>query len=698
MIRVKKILSFIVILNCLSVSAQNETGAALFKKKINQYCSTFPREEIYVHTDRSRYISGETLWFNVFAVERLTLKPSGLSRIAYVELLNYDDRPVMRKNIFLEGGSGPGDISLPDTLSSGIYTLRAYTSWMKNFLPENCFRKEIIIYNAVSSNTSVKRPAYPGKEAIKKDENPAFPGFQIQADNSKPDKVGLLFKTDSGFRSSVNSVCYLIIETRGNVSVAEDIKLTGEETQKFIPKTLLLPGVNHIALLTASGSCIAQKFIYIPPSGKQDININCGDTYSTREKLSLEINTGRQITKNLSVSVIPVDADQFPDFSEYMVFGSEYGNEIVQKAGKLGEMQINQIDSLLLDASSSYLDLNFILSGKVPDVKYYPEKESHYLRGKLVNSNEMDRRVIMSIPGKKAIFQYAEADKSGNFIFELPVDDKMREIIIEPDDVNGKSTIKIESPFSEDYIATGHRTDTVKADPGEPGVNYQVQKIYGIMDSGPGDTLPVKTIPVKRFYGKPDIELVLADYIKLPTMDEIFFEIIPGTTLKQRKTGYEITVSDPVTNLVYDHPPSLFIDGVRISNAGTIADLDPEYVEEIDVMRERYYVGDYMFTGIVNVITKAGDFKAITLPEFAVRTYYRVIDPVHRFISADYSSVDQKKSRIPDFRNTLWWSSRVTPGKSEFWSSDIPGEYKIIVNGISEDGTPMSAERIIRIK
>jgi hypothetical protein len=41
----------------------------------------------------------------------------------------------------------------------------------------------------------------------------------------------------------------------------------------------------------------------------------------------------------------------------------------------------------------------------------------------------------------------------------------------------------------------------------------------------------------------------------------------------------------------------------------------------------------------VNIITKAGDFSNVTLPDYAIRLPYRVIDPVYSFVSPDYSSV-----------------------------------------------------------
>src|SRR5690606_37996542 len=72
------------------------------------------------------------------------------SSLAYIEILNPENRPVVQKRIYLEKGTGPGVLELPDSLSTGIYTFRAYTGWMRNFLPGNCFMKPVYVSNALS--------------------------------------------------------------------------------------------------------------------------------------------------------------------------------------------------------------------------------------------------------------------------------------------------------------------------------------------------------------------------------------------------------------------------------------------------------------------------------------------------------------------------------------------------------------------
>jgi hypothetical protein len=311
------------------------------------------------------------------------------------------------------------------------------------------------------------------------------------------------------------------------------------------------------------------------------------------------------------------------------------------------------------------------------------------------------------MPGKNATFQYARTDKNGDFIFTIPLDEKIKDLIIQPENAERNNNIKIETSFSDKYpeivpvIKTSGKPKT--RDNSKLAVNYQVMKIYR------SDVLPEKSSRVaftggtKRFYGKPDIELIMDDYIKLPVMQEVFFELMPGVFLKKKKAGYEITIADPAENRIYDKTPLLFIDGVVVKDPAVIANLDPEIVEKIDAVKSRYFVGEYMFYGLVNVITRAGDFSNITLPDYAVRLPYRVTEPVNSFSSPDYVSQEKKQSHIPDFRNTLYWNPSVKTDKEgkavvEFWTSDFRSDYEISIQGINGDGEPVSIRKIIKVQ
>ncbi len=91
------------------------------------------QEKIFAHTDKDFYLAGEICWFKLYDVSADSLKPLNLSNVAYVEVLNANQKPVLQATVALNNGSGNGSFYLTSSLTSGNYIFRAYTNWMKNF-------------------------------------------------------------------------------------------------------------------------------------------------------------------------------------------------------------------------------------------------------------------------------------------------------------------------------------------------------------------------------------------------------------------------------------------------------------------------------------------------------------------------------------------------------------------------------------
>jgi hypothetical protein len=315
--------------------------------------------------------------------------------------------------------------------------------------------------------------------------------------------------------------------------------------------------------------------------------------------------------------------------------------------------------------------------------------------------------VLLSIPGKVALFQYALTDSDGNFSFPLPIDEDMRDLVIQPGNSAGNYKIIMETSFSD--LIPAKEDDDGNAGYAPPSYisdwssNFQVARIYGITSEGAFLKPLSSPLLVKRFYGKPELEIRLDDYISLPVMEEVFFELLPRVILKSEKSGYELYLVDPFRNRLYKEQPVMMINGVIFTDPAVIGRMDPALVEKIDAIREKYVVGDYQFPGLVNVITKSADYKNMTIPPNAVRIPYTVAQPVASFNAPDYSGEVLRNSRIPDFRNTLYWNPSVKPDKDgkcllEFWSSDFASDYEIKIEGVSGDGKTVSLKKKISVK
>lgn len=713
MIRFSKLTLFLItfiLVQSLS-SVKGQTGTEIRERFIS-YCREVPREEVYLHTDREEFISGEDLWFNIFLIDRQTNKLSGNSEIVYFELLNPDNMPIIRKRIKIENGTGPGQIILPDSLSSGKYTIRAYTNWMKNFLPSNCFTQKINIYNALSSKAFIEKPEISTTKYTKTLYDLSNSGLSITVD--KTDYYDITLHSTADYRSVNHDLCYLFIQTHGVLNYDNTIRLTGDKSKVSIEKEKLISGINQIVVIDFRGRVVAEKYLFTPCKNELSLKLNAPEDSKTRSLIEATVEGDNPIiSSKLSISVSAgSEYNYVQDINDYMVFGSEFGilpDELRKE--NINDLSENIIDNFLATAKSNWIDWNKIAKGETTSLRYKMEKGEHYIYGKLVSSASPeplpDEFVFMSTPGKIAVFQYARTDSSGNFNFHIPISGEAKDLVIQPGSVDKKSVIKIESSFSEEYNAIANQCDTLKkVIPGyisKWSVNYQVSKIFELSYFGEPYFEPDVISNKIRFYGKPDLELVMDDYIKLPVMEEVFFELLPGVFMKKKKQGYEMSLLDPVDKRVYNNPPVLMVDGVVVNDASVIAAIDPDKVERIDVVKEKYFVGDYLLYGLVNVITRAGNFSSVTLPDYAIRMQYRVIEPLNTFKSPDYREQEKNAARIPDFRNTLYWNPSIVTresGKSgfQFWSSDFKSDYVINIQGVSAEGQLISAKRVLKVK
>ncbi|WP_460614964.1 MG2 domain-containing protein [Hymenobacter seoulensis] len=129
-----------------TVQAQSDSLQSL-ARRFTQYQQKTLQEKVFLHLDRPLYLSGETMWFKVYATDGTYAKPLPLSTVVYVEVLDKNQQAVLQGKIPLKNATGQGSFQLPSSLNSGSYTVRAYTSWMKNFSPEFYFHSPVTIVN-----------------------------------------------------------------------------------------------------------------------------------------------------------------------------------------------------------------------------------------------------------------------------------------------------------------------------------------------------------------------------------------------------------------------------------------------------------------------------------------------------------------------------------------------------------------------
>ncbi|MDD2525754.1 MAG: hypothetical protein PHH63_05510, partial [Bacteroidales bacterium] len=115
-------------------------------------------EKIYVQTDKPIYSPNDTVWYKIWMLQSGTLFPTQKSRIVYVDLINEQNLVVGSKKYIVNTGNSNGEFILPKEFQkSGLYRIRAYTRWQKNFGDSAYFEKVIPIWDN-QKNPSDEKP------------------------------------------------------------------------------------------------------------------------------------------------------------------------------------------------------------------------------------------------------------------------------------------------------------------------------------------------------------------------------------------------------------------------------------------------------------------------------------------------------------------------------------------------------------
>jgi hypothetical protein len=133
------------------------------------------------------------------------------------------------------------------------------------------------------------------------------------------------------------------------------------------------------------------------------------------------------------------------------------------------------------------------------------------------------------------------------------------------------------------------------------------------------------------------------------------------------------------------------IDGMPVSNVDKIIAFDPLKIKRVDVVAQKFYQNQVVHDGIVSYSTYQGDLAGYQLDASALIVEYEGMQLEREFYSPVYETTAQTSSRLPDFRNTLYWSPDLRTGRDgkkqfSFYTGDVPGKYVVVVQGITAHG------------
>ncbi len=565
----RKIILYIIAVFIISQAQVRTNAQSLINDPVLLKSPVF-KEKFQLFTDRNIYAVNEKVFFRAFNLSYPFLRTTSWSEILYVEIISQTNTPVAQGKYLLNEHGTWGYIEIPEATPTGLYYLRAYTKWMRNFPPINYFHSHITIIN-------------PNKN-------------ELQTGND-------LTVTNADSLQNYSEI------QRKTIRCNTDKKIYAKRERATI--SISLPERNAFS---PDGYCLT-----VVKTGVLDTNM-----YRIR-----------------------FPGDKNIDYPEF--------------------------------------------------VNYFPETKELSLSGRIVTDKGKApvtyARIHLALLGNNPGYIGTAVDKAGRFRFSLPHHTGVQDLFITVETNNDLPVeILVDNNFSTDFIQLSQLPSFLLPKQSELTreimFNMQVEKIFRQPHTN-SEAVEKGDSVFLDFFGSPFITIKTKDYVKLPTLEEFFFELIPKVILKKKKgKRYFILIGDHSDLSVYK--PLILLDHVPVIDAEIILPLSPETIDHIDIINATYIRGYIHFGGIISISSREGNMAGIDIPRNSRLFNFKTFEPQQEIEFPDYTT-NTNEERIPDFRNCLFWIPNIEMDRGEknsfdFYTSDNQGEYVVVVHGITAEG------------
>jgi hypothetical protein len=677
-------------------------------------------EKVYLQLEKNIYISGEELKYKAYIVNSYTLKRSLQSKVLYFEISGNDTR-VFSWRTNLNKGLCHGTVILPDTISGGMYTLRAYTNWMRNTSPDFYYSARIIITRINESDLNqLWFPIFSTDENIRP-QSLAYsqkPGINIDIESNQSDKLIINISSKSDY-FLYNKLLHLITFLRGQIIDNVPVILNDSVTKVEISKSDIYAGILNIVCTDSYYHPLCEKQVYIYPENFPLIEINTSKTkYGKKEKVRFELdlsNTAANDTVWLSISVTEKTPFQSiinnPGILSYLLLYSEIAGYTYFPDSIM--LTPETLSSSILETVKTYKYTSdqWLNENKAP-CPYIMENKGFVFNGKVryrdTEKPVKNELVTLSCVDSITSLKYCYTDSGGNFYFLLDKSYDNRDLILQL--INQDNYNIIWQPDSKYSSASPGKYKPIPITArGEEYLEYarQIALVSNTYRQNKEinnlpEIAPVKT-DRRNFYGRDVSKVYPADFIELIDFRDISENILPGVKFRKRRDICFIQIYDHNNQIIMPPEATVFLNGVPFKDLDYISSFGSNDIKQIDIYYTQLLYGDLSFYGLLSI--KTYDEK---IPDTYLKNYVYVFNNKVQssFISDNNNlirQIDNNAGNYPDFRHTLFWEPSLTvTGQNkviiEFYTSELKAMYNIIVQGLTSSGIPLGAVSEIEVK
>lgn len=340
----------------LGLNAQPDTTINSLIQAFKLANKKYPDESVYLHTDRNSYWASDDLWFKSYLVT--TSDTANL----YVELISPWGEVLQKKIYLAADGLAYGDIHLPDTTSTGVYQLRAYTSWMRNFGDASFFKKDIVVWN-IRDKEIQSVPYSDKKEKISLKFFPEGGTFIAGVSN----KLGFKAIDENGVGVAVNGI---VVDEDNTLVATFNSLFKGMGSFTMVP----VVGREYKAIVNINEK---EEVFDLPEFSTNGVAIGVESTNGENLTISINDRINDERTSAHSFFLVGQTRGNILFSSEVKTVDGQYGLRINKKSLPSGVLQLTLFDEALRPRCERLVFINH--SDYLP-VTIEPDKDEYKLR------------------------------------------------------------------------------------------------------------------------------------------------------------------------------------------------------------------------------------------------------------------------------------------------------------------------------
>lgn len=507
---------------------------------------------------------------------------------------------------------------------------------------------------------------------------------------------------------------WLVLHVRGEVKHWKELKISPNKSFSVeIDKSNIPEGVAHLTLFNHLGLPESERLVFVKkPQERLKISIKANKTsYSAREKTELEIfvsdQAGNPQAATLSLSVSDSNFLPLPAFSRNQIYAnlllsSDLRGTIAQPGFYFSDhpKADEALDKLMITHGWRRFLWKDILDPEFEPAQT-PPALAKGLRGRaLLASGEpySEKLVVLVAKGEKNFIRSNFTDAQGNFVFEDISLSGVNQIIIKALQKTEKSL-----PVHFELEKEAQKFEKLRFESeGSLPAEKQWQKVLQIamayslaaIDATPDSAFTQQTKALEPFYGFCDDRYFLDEYLKLPEMIDYMRDVVRYLIVRQRGDELKIRLSYAgQRNSLLDETPLFLIDGFPTFQKDFVLNLNPEWVQRIEILGSREaikqlgYIGQ---SGVCAIYSRNGNLR---LPGSENCIEMEIGNQIFRreFFSPSYATTEQRNCRTPDLRPLVYWQPAIETGSNgrarvSFYNPDNTGIFNVQIQGVALSG------------